>query len=81
MHLNATESTVGPVSADCTVNATLGDGTVHTTSVTFGTVMPGGFCGSQTFSGVTSAADVSFASATCAALPDGGADASDASSD
>jgi len=72
---------VGPITASCTVNVTLGDGTEHTIAVTFGSEQPGGFCGNQTFTGVTSSNPVVFSTATCSGLPDAGPDAADASHD
>ena len=73
-----TTCTIGPMTASCSIDVTLGDGTQHTVPVTVGTVSPGGFCGNQSFTAVTSDPNPSFASPTCVTPPpDAGSDASD----
>ena len=71
-HQGTTDVSVDGITASCSINVTLGDGTAHTVAVTFGTTTPGGFCGSQTFQTVTSSNFVNVDSPTCTSPQDSG---------
>jgi hypothetical protein len=80
-HQGTTQASVGGITGDCNIDVILGDGTTHTVAVTFGKLAPGGFCGSETFTTITSQTVVGFDSPTCTAPDDSGPGFGDASGD